>query len=125
MSRQRTQRVAGSIKEEVSDILRLELKDPRLANMTSITSVEVSRDLSHARIFVSIFGSGEEQKTILKILAKASGFIRLELGKRIRLRHIPELDFRLDRSLEYGAQIEQVLRTLNTGAEDEEMKTEK
>ena len=125
MSRQRAQRVAGSIKEEVSDILRLELKDPRLANMTSITTVEVTRDLSYARIYVSIFGNDDEQKNILKILAKASGFIRSELGKRIRLRHVPELDFRLDRSLEYGAHIEHVLRTLNTGAEDEEMKTEK
>jgi len=124
MSRQRTQRVAGRIKEEVSDILRLELKDPRLANMTSITSVEVSRDLSHARIYVSIFGNDEEQRSVSKILAKASGFIRLELGKRIRLRHVPELEFRLDRSLEYGAHIEHVLRTLNAGAEDEEMKTE-
>ena len=125
MSRQRTQRVAGSIKEEVSDILRLELKDPRLAKMTSITSVEVSRDLSHARIYVSIYGNGEEQKSILKILVKAAGFIRSELGKRIRLRHVPELEFRLDRSLEYGAHIDHVLRTLDTGTVDEELNTEK
>ncbi len=119
MSKQRTQRVAERIKEEVSDILRLEIKDPGLVKMTSITDVEVSRDLSFAKIYVSIFGSNDEQEDILKILSKASGFVRLELGKRIRLRHVPEVEFRLDRSLEYGAHINDVLRTLNPGAGDE------
>jgi len=113
MSRVRNQRIAGSIKEEVSDILRLEIKDPGLVKMTSVTSVDVSRDLSYAKIYVSIFGNNEEQENILKILAKASGFIRLELGKRIRLRHIPELVFRLDNSMEYGAHIDHVLSSLN------------
>jgi len=119
MSKQRTQRVAERIKEEVSDILRLEIKDPGLVKMTSVTEVEVSRDLSYAKIYVSIFGNNDEQEDILKILSKASSFVRLELGKRIRLRHVPEVEFRLDRSLEYGAHINDVLRTLNSGAGDE------
>ena len=99
MSKQRAQRVAERIKEEVSDILHLEIKDPGLVKMTSVTSVEVSRDLSFAKIYVSIFGNTEEQKNIIKILTKAASFVRLELGKRIRLRHVPEVEFRLDRSL--------------------------
>ena len=119
MSRQRAQRVAERIKEEVSDILRLEIKDPGLYKMISVTGVEVSRDLGYARVYVSVFGEHGEQENIIKILGKASGFIRLELGKRIRLRHIPEVEFRLDRSLEYGAHIDNVLKTLNTGAGDE------
>lgn len=120
MSKQRAQRVAERIKEEVSDILHLEIKDPGLVKMTSVTSVEVSRDLSFAKIYVSIFGNTEEQKNIIKILTKAASFVRLELGKRIRLRHVPEVEFRLDRSLEYGAHIDKVLRTLNNTAGDEE-----
>jgi len=120
MSKQRTQRVAERIKEEVSDILRLEIKDPGLYKMISVTDVEVTRDLGYAKIYVSVFGDHEEQENILKTLGKASGFIRSELGKRIRLRHTPEVEFRLDRSLEYGAHINKVLRTLNTGAGDEE-----
>ncbi len=120
MSKQRAQRVAERIKEEVSDILRLEIKDPGLVKMTSVTSVEVSRDLSFAKIYVSIFGNIEEQENIIKILTKAASFVRLELGKRIRLRHVPEVEFRLDRSLEYGAHIDKVLRTLNSRAGDEE-----
>jgi ribosome-binding factor A len=119
MSKQRAQRVAERIKEEVSDILRLEIKDPGLYKIISVTSVEVSRDLGYAKIYVSVFGNHEEQENILKILGKASGFIRSELGKRIRLRHTPEVEFRLDRSLEYSAHINDVLRTLNTGAGDE------
>lgn len=119
MAKQRTQRVAERIKEEVSDILRLEIKDPGLVTMTSITGVEVSRDLSYARIYVSIFGNNDEQENILKILSKASSFVRSELGKRIRLRHVPEVEFRLDRSLEYGAHINEVLKTLNFGSGDE------
>lgn len=119
MSKQRAKRVAERIKEEVSDILLLEIKDPGLYKMISVTDVEVSRDLGYARIYVSVFGSHEEQESILKVLGKASGFIRLELGKRIRLRHTPEVEFRLDRSLEYSAHINNVLRTLNTGAGDE------
>lgn len=122
MSKQRTQRVAERIKEEVSDILRLEIKDPGLYKMTSVTDVEVSRDLGYAKIYVSVFGDNDEQENILKLLTKASGFIRLELGKRIRLRHVPEVEFRLDRSLEYSAHINKVLRTINSGAGDDKKK---
>jgi len=119
MSLQRNRRVAVSIKEEVSDILRNGIKDPGLVKMTSVTSVDLTRDLSYAKIYVSIFGNNEEQENILKILDRAAGFVRMELGKRIRLRHIPELEFRLDNSMDYGAHFDNVLRTLNTGSRDE------
>ena len=94
MSRQRAQRVGEEIKKEVSEIIRMELKDPALEKMTSVTDAEVSRDLGYARIYVSIYAPETEQAEVLKVLDKASGFIRSELGKRIRLRHIPELEFR-------------------------------
>ncbi len=113
MVRQRAQRLAEQIKKEVSEIIQLELKDPGLVRMMSITSVEASRDLRHTKIFVSIYGSKEEQEKILKILEKASGFIRTEIGKRIRLRHVPEIEFRIDSSIEYGDHIERMLRDLD------------
>jgi ribosome-binding factor A len=107
---QRFRRVAEEIKKEVSDILQTELKDPRIVKMTSVTDVETTRDISYAKIFVSIYGDKDEQETILKVLNKAAGFIRSEIGKRIRIRHTPEIEFHLDRSMEYGAHIESVLK---------------
>lgn len=112
MVKLRPQRVGEQMKKEVSEILRLELKDPGLINLTSVTDVEVSRDLRYARIFVSIYDNKEAQEKVIKILNKAAGFIRSEIGKRIRLRHVPEIEFRLDRSIEYGAHIEGVLKSL-------------
>lgn len=116
---QRFRRVAEEIKKEVSDILRSQLKDPRIIKMTSVTDVETSRDISYAKIFVSIYGDKNEQETILKVLNKAAGFIRTEIGKRIRIHHTPEIEFLLDRSMEYGAHIESVLKELepDQGAE--------
>lgn len=113
MSKQRAQRIGEEIKKEVSDIIRLELKDPAMEKLTSVTAADVSRDLSHVKIYVSIYASSEGQDKVLKVLEKASGFIRSELGKRIRLRHTPELEFRLDRSMEYGAHIDGVLKNLD------------
>jgi ribosome-binding factor A len=112
MVKLRSQRVGEQIKKEVSEILRLDLKDPGLVNLTSVTDVEVSKDLRYAKIFVSVYDEQDEQEKVVKILNKASGFIRSEIGKRIRLRHVPEIEFHLDRSLEYGAHIENVLKSL-------------
>jgi ribosome-binding factor A len=126
MAKQRAQRVGEEIKKEVSEILHLELNDPGLKKMTSVTGVEVTRDLSYATIYVSIFVNKEEQKKVLEALGRATGFVRLEIGKRIRLRHVPEIEFKLDHSMEYGAHIENVLRGLhskpgiNNGADDNE-----
>ncbi len=124
MTKQRSRRVAGQIKKEISEILYLELKDPGLLELISVMAVEVSRDLRFAKVFVSIYGSTEEQKKVLKILEKAAGFIRYEIGKRIRLRHTPEIEFFLDRSLEYSAHIEGVLKKLGFDAEVSDLKDE-
>ncbi|NLZ93725.1 MAG: 30S ribosome-binding factor RbfA [Firmicutes bacterium] len=112
MTEQRAYRVAEEIKREISDIIRHDVKDPRVTGMISVTGVDITRDLSHAKVFVSIFGSDEEQQITLAALTKATGFIRSEIGKRIRLRHTPELTFQLDRSISYGAYINDVLRKI-------------
>lgn len=117
MSEQRAQRVAEEIKREVSDILRNEIKDPRINGLISVTEVEVSRDLRHAKIYVSVFGGEGEQAAILLALNRAVGFIRTEIGRRIRLRHTPEVSVHLDRSIAYGAHINQLLRKLGDQGE--------
>ncbi|MBS3939242.1 MAG: 30S ribosome-binding factor RbfA [Peptococcaceae bacterium] len=106
----RTERIKGQLKEELSDILRL-LKDPRLGFAT-ITSVEISGDHRHVKAFVSVFGTDEEKKDTLKALESATGFIRTEVGKRIKMRHTPEVIFRIDESIEHGAHINKLLKDI-------------
>ncbi|MGE5484251.1 MAG: 30S ribosome-binding factor RbfA [Ignavibacteriales bacterium] len=101
-------RVAEAIKEEISDIIHHEIKDPRVG-FASITSVEVSRDLRHAKVFVSVLGGESEKTETIKGLESASGFIRSELGRRVRLHHTPEILFRLDESIERAARIARII----------------
>jgi ribosome-binding factor A len=121
VSENRIRRVAEQIKKDVSAIIASEIKDPRVAGLTSITDVELTKDLRYASIYVSIFGTEAEKEETLQTLIRASGFIRSEIGRRIRLRYTPEISFYLDSSLEYGAHIERVIRSLKeeTGDEDE------
>jgi len=107
-------RLAEAIKEEVSDILRNDLKDPRIG-FASITAVEVSGDLRHAKIFVSVLGDQQQKADTMKGLESASGYIRSELGRRIRLRFTPEIVFRLDESIERGVRIAQLLKGESEG----------
>lgn len=119
MSENRVRRVAEQIKKDVSQIISVELKDPRVAGMTSITDVQLSRDLKYASIYVSILGSDQEKEETLQTLIRASKFIRGEIGKRVRLRYTPELNFYLDTSIEYGAHIESVLKSLKKEEKNE------
>lgn len=106
MTVQRATRVAEAIRAEVADILLHRLKNPRVESArVSITDVEVTRDLRHATIFVSVLGDEEQQEGAIEGLRSASGYIRSEVGKAIQLRAVPELHFKLDKSLEKGANI--------------------
>ena len=100
----RQERLGELIAAELSDLLRTRVKDPRVG-FASITHVEVSGDLRHAKIFVSVMGNAEEQAETMKALRHASGFLRHELATRIVLRYMPELVFKLDTSIEEGARI--------------------
>jgi len=121
VSENRIRRVAEQLKKDVSAIIAAEIKDPRVAGLTSITAVELSRDLRYASIYVSIFSDEKEKEETLQTLTRASGFIRNEIGRRIRLRYTPEINFFIDNSLEYGAHIDRVIKSLKeeTGGEDE------
>ncbi len=115
MAKIRVGRVGEQLKKELSHILQTEWKDPSIGFLT-VTGVDVTNDLSQAKVFISVLGSDEQKENALKALARGKGFIRTELGKRIRLRHIPELLFHFDSSIEYGSRIEQLLGQLNNGA---------
>ena len=108
----RTQQMGEFLREEVTDIIRTELDDPRLGFWT-ITHVEVSQELRSARIFVSVLGTEGERKDTLKALRGAAGFIRTHLKPRMRTRIIPDLDFRDDRSMEHAEEIARTLRELH------------
>ncbi|HTZ11571.1 MAG TPA: 30S ribosome-binding factor RbfA [Candidatus Margulisiibacteriota bacterium] len=109
MSRQ--ERVAEAIKKEVSLIIHDELKDPRLGFVT-ITGVDISQDLRHAKILFSVLGKEEEHKKTQEALDSALGFIRRLLAQRVRLMFAPEIIFREDKSSEYSVRIEEVLNEI-------------
>jgi ribosome-binding factor A len=94
---------------ELSELIRTRLKDPRVG-FASITHVEVSGDLRHAKVFVSVMGSVEEQAATIKGLKHASGYLRHELANRIALRYMPELVFKLDTSIAEGARVLELIR---------------
>lgn len=99
----RPERLAEAIKAETADILR-QLKDPRIGFVT-VTAVDVSSDLRYAKVRVSVMGDPEEQAQTLRTLQRAQGFVRSELGRRIRLRYAPEVTFTLDDSIREGIRL--------------------
>jgi ribosome-binding factor A len=112
-------RITQDIHRELSAILR-ELKDPRIAPMLSIVKVQVSNDLSYAKVYVSAIEGMEKTKESVVGLKSASGFIRRELSNRLHLRKCPELSFIADDSIAYGAQINRMLEELHPAEEVEE-----
>lgn len=108
----RVNRVAEQMKKELGDIIIQKVKDPRIGFVT-VTDVEVTGDLQNATVFISVLGSEEEQEATLKGLDKAKGFIRTEIGRRIRLRKVPEIEFSFDESIAYGNRIQTLLTQVN------------
>jgi ribosome-binding factor A len=113
----RLERLNGLFRQELSDLLLRQLKDPRLAQFVSITRVNISPDLSHARVFVSVMGSEEEKASTLEGLTAAANYLRRELNNRISLRRMPELSFRRDDSLEQGAHVLDLLKQISEESE--------
>lgn len=105
----RIARLRELLKKETSEILQRQMKDPRIG-FVSVTDVELSADLRHAKIFVSILGDAVAKTRTMEGLESAQGFIRTELARRIRLRRIPEVLFKIDESIERGARVNRLLR---------------
>lgn len=112
MDNTRTNRVAEQMKKELGDILNRKLKDPRVGFVT-VTDVEVTNDLQIAKVYVTVLGDEKEKEESLQGLSKAKGFIRSEIGRRIRLRVVPEISFEFDKAHEHGTHIDAILRKLN------------
>src|SRR5690625_1778598 len=111
MSNIRANRVAEQIKKELGEILTRKIKDPRIGFVT-VTDVEVTGDLQQANVYISVLEDDKKDSTLIG-LSKAKGFIRSEIGQRIRLRKTPEISFEFDEAHERGNRIESILRRLN------------
>ena len=105
----RIERVNSLIRQEISELLRRQVKDPRLGNFISVTDVTTSSDMRHAKVFISRMGSEEEKQETLSVLASASPYFRRELAGRLRLRRIPELSFQWDDSIARGDYLLQLI----------------
>ena len=104
----RAERLAEEIREQVARMIASDLKDPRLGFIT-VTRVELAHDLGHARVHVGVLGGEAERAKSLQALRQASGFVRRELGKRLRIRHTPEIDFRYDKGLDATDRVARLL----------------
>lgn len=111
MTNRRVEQVAGLLRTELSEVVRREVHDPRVGFIT-ITTVDVSPDLKNARVFVSCLGTDEEQRDSIRALRHAAGFLRTALGGRLRMRAVPQLDFKLDSSMAEAEEVQRVLLQL-------------
>jgi len=105
----RIEQVNKLIRREISELLQRQVKDPRLNTFVTVTEVSASPDLKYAKVFVSHIGNEAEKQEILRALTAASGFLRNELARRLKLRRIPELNFRWDDSIKQGDHILQLI----------------
>ncbi len=130
----RSGRLGEEIRRIVSDLLLREIKDPRLSGIVSVSAVEVTEDGSYATVYITVLGSNAGEETsdekkdeVLAAFKSAKGLIRREIGKQIKLRHVPDILFKMDTSLEYGRHISKLIHELGierTDEEDDEKHTE-
>ncbi|MFN2339889.1 MAG: 30S ribosome-binding factor RbfA [Halanaerobium sp.] len=119
MTKKRAIRVGELLKEEISQIVLREMKDPRIG-FVSVTDVEVSGDLRHAKVFISVYGSDREKEETLEGLQQAQGFVRKLVGERVKIHHTPEIIFRYDDSIENGVHISEIIKDLKESGEIKE-----
>ncbi|MDO5026590.1 MAG: 30S ribosome-binding factor RbfA [Tissierellia bacterium] len=109
MDNKRTRRIAKELQKEISAILATEIKDPRINSLISVTDVDLTKDLEQAKVYISSLGDEEDKEDILEGLRNASGFIKRELGIRLKLRNIPDLIFKTDDSIERGIYMDNLI----------------
>jgi ribosome-binding factor A len=119
MEGKRSDKVADLIQKEISQMLVKSIKDPRIGFIT-ITRVTVSEDCRFARVYYSVAGTQEERESSMKGLDSAKGFVRKELGRRIRLRYTPDITFQFDPSIEYAIHMEELIQNIRQGKEPHE-----
>ena len=114
-------RINAEVQRELSEIIRTEVKDPRLAAaMVSVVSVEVTPDLKYCKAYISVLGSDEAANAVVEGLRSAVGYIRKELARRVNLRNTPEIKFILDQSIEYGVNMSRLIDDVTKDLKDDE-----
>ncbi len=113
-------RINGEVLKELSNIIRGEIKDPRINPMTSVVAVEVSPDLKSCKAYISVLGDEQSQKDTIKGLRSAEGFIRTKLAKNVNLRNTPEITFVPDQSIEYGVNMSKLIDEVNANVNEAE-----
>ena len=113
-------RVNMEVQRELSEIIRLGIKDPRIHPMTSVVAVEVTPDLKYCKAYISVLGDEEASKSTIQGLKSAEGYVRRELARRINLRNTPELKFILDQSIEYGVTMSRLIDEVTQGIQEDD-----
>ena len=116
----RLSRINDEIMKELSQIIRGELKDPRIGAMTSVIRVDTTQDLKYCKVYVSVLGGAEEKENVMKGLKNAGGFIRRLIAQRINLRYTPEMIFKLDESAEYAIRMDQLIDQISRDLKERE-----
>ncbi|MBS7340530.1 MAG: 30S ribosome-binding factor RbfA [Suilimivivens sp.] len=106
-------RINGEVQRVLAEVIRAEIKDPRISPLTSVVSVEVAPDLKTCKAWISVYGDEEAQKATIEGLKSAEGFIRKELARRINLRNTPEIRFIVDQSIAYGVKMSKLIDEVN------------
>lgn len=113
-------RINGEVQRELSQIIRMEIKDPRISMMTSVTAAEVAPDLKTCRAYISVLGDEKAKADTLAGLRSAEGYIRRLLAKNVNLRNTPEIQFVLDESIEYGMNMSKLIDDVNQDRHEKE-----
>ena len=113
-------RINMEVQRELSEIIRSGIKDPRIHPMTSVVSADVTPDLKYCKVYISVLGDENAQKSTMEGLKSAEGFIRRELARRVNLRNTPELKFILDQSIEYGVNMSHLIDEVTRDLHEEE-----
>jgi ribosome-binding factor A len=110
VQKDRNSAIQSEFKRVLSDVIKNEMKDPRISEMASVTHVELSRDLKYAKAYISVYDSDKLKKSTIETLTHAEHFIKNEVGTRMRMRRLPEITFLLDTSIEYSSKISEMLK---------------
>ena len=112
MSKDRMAAISSEFKRVLSDIIRNDIKDPRVSEMASVTHVEITKDLKYAKAYISVFDTDKLKKSTIESLMHAEHYIKNEIGARLRIRRLPEITFILDTSIEYSSKISEMLKNV-------------
>ena len=110
MQKDRIAAISAEFKRVLSDIIRSDIKDPRVSEMVSVTHIEITKDLKYAKAYISVFDTDKMKKSTIETLTHAEHYIKNEIGARLRIRRLPEITFLLDTSIEYSSKISELLK---------------